>query len=189
MSLSQKAKLRALFYWAKISQLPDNRLVKQAYKLQRVLDQEGVLCWATDIRQLLQECGEKELWGQPVLNQKVFKYRIQEKINQLAREKWETEARSKISLNLYIESKSNITNTNSVLSMNHPERRALLNARFNTAMFVEKVRVNNTMLWQCKICHELVERSWKHIIHECNHTHRIREDSGLQLSEYNLTLL
>ena len=152
-------------------------------KLQRALDQDGVPCWATDIRHLLHECGESEFWDQPVSNLKAFKHRIQNKMLELSREKWEAEARSKITLNLYIENKTR-NRTNNVLEMNHPERRALLNARFNTAMFVEKVTVDNTMLWRCKICHELVERSWKHIIHDCPRTGRIRQECGLQISAY-----
>ena len=72
---------RAIKYWLRIIHLPNSRLPKQCYKLQKRWTETDTKCWALDIRDLLFKTVFGEVWlnqgiGQVDVFLKVFKTRV-----------------------------------------------------------------------------------------------------------------
>ena len=72
---------RAIKYWLRIIHLPNSRLPKQCYKLQKRWTETDTKCWALDIRDLLFKTEFGEVWlnqgiGQVDVFLKVFKTRV-----------------------------------------------------------------------------------------------------------------
>ena len=61
-SMSPHKYFRAIKYWLRIIYLPNNRLPKQCYNLQKRWTETDTKCWALDIRDLLFRTGFGEVW-------------------------------------------------------------------------------------------------------------------------------
>ena len=62
--------------------------------------------------------------------------------------------------------------------MPHKVNRALTLARLNVPTFVEKVTVDGTKVWRCKLCKILLEEDekWIHLLENCASTVQYRRD-------------
>ena len=65
--------MKAVKYWLKLVELPDNRLPKTVYETVKSLNDKGVKTWASDVRTCLLQYGFGIVWvSQQVGNKTVF---------------------------------------------------------------------------------------------------------------------
>ena len=163
--------------------LPENRLVKRAYRLHRNLESEGVNCWGSGIKEIIYDCGLKQEWetdrirGKP----KVIKNKVQENIEQQAKWEWVIECLPKISLVNFIKHHHS---ANSVIDYDPQLRKMLLSVRCNLPTLVEPVQIDGTKCWRCKLCLELVHDNWNHVIWDCRKGEELRATDNIKEANF-----
>ena len=62
-----KARLSIVRYWLRLLRMPDTKLAKQAYYVQRQMAYENIDCWASAVREILVEAGKESVWENGVI--------------------------------------------------------------------------------------------------------------------------
>jgi hypothetical protein len=171
MSCYWKAKQRMLNYWARLTELPDYRLVKIAYYEQLRLAEEGMKCWAADVQQLLCDNNMEDVWiARKVSNLTTFAKRLSSELSYRAFAETLAEANTKPSLTLFLseaQKSNNKLECPEILDLPPLERRLILAGKLNLPTFIDFTTIDGARVKTCKLCKNIVNDSWSHLVWEC----------------------
>jgi hypothetical protein len=168
MTCYWKAKYRMLQYWAKLTQLPDYRLVKIAYYKQLELDSEGTFCWASDVRHLLSDSNMEDVWvAKTVENLNAFSARSKYELSRRAYFEALAESHTKESLYFFLAHIGSNLSSPELLELDTQKRRLIFAGKLTVPLFVDFATADGIRVKRCKLCKRIVNDSWSHIIWEC----------------------
>ena len=162
--------MRTLNYWFKILQMNPNRLPFQAYQMLFIMDGQGKINWATNVRNILSVNGFQYVWNQQGVGNvncflKVFKTRLQD----VFRQEWEATIRDKERYDLFHCFKRDFCQENYIVNIDvYCFRVALSHIRFGVLPLNNNAqRYNdNVTSRNCFHCKNLVENEY-HFIYVC----------------------
>jgi hypothetical protein len=149
--------LNIINFWLKILKLEANRLVKDAYQLQKNWVDSGILCWSFQVKTLLFQSGFGEAWfNQGVGNENVFKSQFIRRCRDIDIQEWQENMRLSNRLKYYNRFKQIFKLENYVNFVDRELLSALSNFRCNslplhalTGTIFKKTERN---LCLCQIC-------------------------------------
>ena len=102
LPLSLNRTFNIINYWLRIQKLNDNRLTKDAYKLQLKWVERDKQCWLKNVKNILFTYGFAEVWfHQGVGDINVFKMLLKQRISDIGIQNWQTEVNSMDRLKYY----------------------------------------------------------------------------------------
>jgi hypothetical protein len=166
LSLYWKARIRTISYWAKVRVLPDERLVKLAYRKQRELADLGIDCWGKRVQELLEIGDMEHLWLSEVyIPPGEIKKKALAAFTNQAHGETLVEAHTKESLKQYLERRSG---SRPVLHLRAQPRRYVLAVRLSVPLFLAFATERGERIKLCRLCkNKIPQCSWAHILAEC----------------------
>lgn len=163
---SWQARLKVVNYWLKLLKIPEDKLLKLAYRRQRQMAAQGIDCWALRLKEFLENFGLGELWESERLPAD-FTTHIEKEVLAQAGAEMLAEIQTKPSLELYKQQCTWGGRNQEIMELNRTERRLMLAARLNLPMFVTYCTRRNEKVKLCKFCMQRTASNWEHSIYEC----------------------
>jgi hypothetical protein len=164
---SAKGLTRAVNYWIRIANLPDDHIMKNCLKYQEKIIQLGAKPWLYYINQFLGLLGFANLVGNPPeAGNRVLRKSLSQRISDIYQSNLMAEATTLVSLReaKYENSKVNIMEIEPYTYWSYHNRRTLAIIRLN---------LKYTLPWEiqselCKMCNESTRNNkWKHFLSDC----------------------
>lgn len=180
LSLTWKAKLRAVKYWLKILAMPETRYVKQAYYVQRSL--KTTESWAHGVKSTLFTLGFGDVWTSE--SPHVYRgFLSQLKLRAAAQAHGELleDVQDKPSLEYLRRYKLQRERDTTLMRMRGEDRRAILLGRLKCLTFTQFEVSHGVRRRKCMLCDAVITNEWDHVLEECQALATERETTGREI--------
>ena len=169
-----------LNYWLKLVSMSNERLTKDAYKLQLDWSDRNKKCWAYDVKYILHSYGFGEVWlNQGVTDRKMFLNLFKQRIHDTALQSWKSDVNEMDRLKLYRVFKRNLENEEHIDKLGSYNKCLIANFRCTglplktvTGVYYEKIDYNLCYCDFCKL--PLVENEF-HFLLVCGAYNEMRK--------------
>ena len=169
-----------LNYWLKLVSMSNERLTKDAYKLQLDWSDRNKKCWAYDVKYILHSYGFGEVWlNQGVTDRKMFLNLFKQRIHDTALQSWKSDVNEMDRLKLYRVFKRNLENEEYIDKLGSYNKCLIANFRCTglplktvTGVYYEKIDYNLCYCDFCKL--PLVENEF-HFLLVCGAYNEMRK--------------
>ena len=174
-----KSLTRCIKYWLRLTELPDNRVAKHAYKLMLKIDESGHTSWATEVKNILQYYGFGIVWvSQGVGDTISFVTEFSQRVSDIYKQNWFSDVCSKESLNTYCNFKSVLEPEKYLLQLSDVRyRHALARIRCGShKLRIQEGRHSGLDITEriCEVCSEGIEDEF-HFLLVCPLYQTVRE--------------
>ena len=166
-------------YWLRIIKLNDNRLTKDAYKLQVKWMEQNKRCWLSDVMTILCNHGFSDVWfNHGVGDETMFNFMFKQRVTDMALQKWNTDLNEMNRLKIYRMYKENCSSEEYIEKLGSFKKCLVANFRCTglplkaiVGVYYDKIEYE---LCFCDFCESPLIENEYHFLLECTAYKEIR---------------
>jgi len=166
--LSERALVRTVSYWLRLTQANHDRLIWKAFSAQKEMCEKGTECWALSVKNALDRLGLSQAWSQPPPKEKhrQFLNTVKIRISDQSFAKNLERARGLPSLAQYLEIKEAVgSRQEPYVRLGLEQRRAAALLRLNCSRSLPVKHDPNGKV--CLLCLKKITNAWGHLLYFC----------------------